>query len=217
MRKIKSLVNQVRQFPEYLDALDTLNDMISAEKRCYDCCKNIYGNEFIKFYSKQPKTLQTPLTEIRFAGEKQAEIMKQSGQVLTEFKTDFGDLNMINNEIQRKAMTIKDAQTAAANSQAAAAKVSSTENTRKAAEDMKKAETVKNQSGKQISDLQKRFITSLADSLKKVADSRIKIASQINEVSKQFGSLSDGIKEYKDPAIPRLNQRLQQLDYEVAE
>lgn len=217
MRKIKSLVNQVRQFPEYLNAIDTLNDMISIEKRCYDCCKNAYGNEFVKFYSKQPKNLQTALTEVRFTGEKEAEIIKESNQCLIELKTDFGDLNMINNEIQRKVITIKDAQTTAINSQAAATKVASNENTRRAAEDSQRAETVKNQSEKQISDLRKRFIVSLADSLKKVADSKIKIANELNELSKQFATASEGIKEYKDPAIPRLNQRLQQLDYEIAE
>ncbi|KAK8898651.1 hypothetical protein M9Y10_000943 [Tritrichomonas musculus] len=208
MRKIKSLVNQTRQFPEYLNAIDTLNIIIESEKNYIESCNNAYGNEFIKFYSKQPKSLQIPLTEIRAGGTRQIEIFKESNANLVNFKTDFGDLNMINNEIQRKIIATKDSQTTA--QKPPEAKTPSDLNSTS-------PNTSRSHSDKEVTNLKKRFISSLSGSLKKLSESQIKIANDLEEVSKQFSSQVSEIKNYKDPGLARLAQRLEQLDYEIAE
>ena len=115
---------------------------------------------------------------------------------------------MINNEIQRKIIATKDSQTTA--QKPPEAKTPSDLNSTS-------PNTSRSHSDKEVTNLKKRFISSLSGSLKKLSESQIKIANDLEEVSKQFSSQVSEIKNYKDPGLARLAQRLEQLDYEIAE
>ncbi|OHT00743.1 hypothetical protein TRFO_32474 [Tritrichomonas foetus] len=187
MRKIKSLVNNVRPFPAYYNAIDALSESLEAEKEYAKATQLTFGEEFVKFINSQPKEYQKQLKDIQTCGKKEAEAIKSLSEKLSTLPADLQGLSIIQQDIHRKG----------------GMQPSVVES--------------KNTVDPEVEELRKRFIDSLVSSLKAAAEARIETANKLNDIAQEMSAFVNDFHDFKDPLLPKLVQRADQLQYEIVD
>ena len=217
MRKLKTIVNRVRSFPAYYNSYDALEASLSAEQKIAESARDAFDVQMITFEKSQPKELHPALKGISASGSKQASLLKELNDKLTSFPSDFHNLEEIYSEMNRKSSSLKDAQENALKSRIAATKNRSEAANLKAQEDEKNVAQLEKQTDQEIFDLRRRFVESLVASLKAVAEAKLKTAESMADVAKEFENCVSELHDYKDLALSKLSQKVDQLRYEIVE
>ena len=132
MKDIKTLLNQIKQFPQFHDMIDDLNSEINSQKKIIEGLNLVFGNNYLSIFNKDlPKEITTALEEIQKAGELQASIFQNMLSTISIIPNSFNILNNLYKEMSQDWISIYNSQEVASKSEA---------NMKKAAENSKKYE-----------------------------------------------------------------------------
>lgn len=232
-----SILNKVRQFPEYHDMIDKSDKLRGDEVKMIDGYTNGYGECYNVYYKKQPQDLQESYETIGKVSTDLINSLKQDFSVKTDCQTAFASLkqrqetllaeyNKMNakEEEARKARETaskEEAKLANANSKGNQAEIAKQENIQQAAR--QKADTLTETANKMHSDYdasQKKhavdFVDDWVSQMKKVIAAEKEVAGQYYNIGEAIYNAGQKFSTINDPSIPKLEERLKQWEeYQV--
>lgn len=237
MNQVKSLINETKSFPPYYQMIDALNMNLDSEKKIVEGLSSFLNQPLEILYETQPKELEICIKEIQKAVKKQKDVMQNMISTQSIIPNTMSILLSIYKEIAHELSIISDAREVAIKSQAAmdksvqnlnkikkqkvidqskleGAEKEVTKNTDQYESDNQTAENIQREKSQTIIELRKKFVESLAISLKSFAQVKEAVAKDLAQVSTELTNSLLFLDPSNDPSFASLEDRLKQLNDE---
>lgn len=232
-----ALINRLRGFHEFHDMIDALAAMGSSDHKIAESLTQIFSDDIAAFAKTQPGEISQPLLSIQDVGKRHAEVARDLDAGLKGLPDDLKRLKDLHDEISRRNTNARKADEQAAKSTAAAEKARSSldvaeskgspdvykarVNEQVAREKMERdketAERIRGESSAACEDLRKKFVETLTTALSAAAEKRAQACKRMAEIAQEMAEPAGQFRDYDDKAIPKLEKRLKDLDFEVVD
>lgn len=234
LRRLSGLIKGGAELPELIAALEDANE---AERKIASGIAEIFGVSLKQFADLQPKEISSVLKSIQEQGKEQSDIYRGLADALATLPADLQGLGAYEREIARNQLAVKSADESLKRSEAELAKQ---EHNLKAAEETgspdvakfqaavgaakAKTETLKTQADKtreesntECDESRKRFVDALTTSLRAAAEKRIEACNKLIELSESMLAPLEDLGSFDDVVLPKLKQKLSDLEHEIVE
>lgn len=240
MNQIKTLINETKPFPPYHQMIDSLNMNSESEKKIVEALSSILKQDLSTLSKNQPKEFQAYIEEVQKSGQKQIEIINKAISDQSKISNSMSILDSLYAEIKNELTIISNARDIATDSQLRMDKSIQnlnklknqksvdqskieeadqevTKTTNQYDKDFQNANDVQKERSKNISELRKKFIESLAKSLKSFSEIKESAAKELHQLSTELKESLLYLEQSDEPTFTSLEERLKQLEEEKFE
>lgn len=237
MNPIKSLINETKPFPPYHQMIDSLNMNIESEKKIVESLSSFVEQDLSIIYENQPDVLQKCIEIIQNSCKKQADLMQNMISAQLSIPNTMITLNTLYKEIQNELSIISNARDTATESQLMMdksiqnlnkikdqksidqskiqeANQEVTKATHQFEKDTQNADDIQKARSQNINEYRKKFVESLAISLKTLSQIKESFTKEIHQVSEELKNSLLILDQSDEPSFPALEDRLKQLNEE---
>lgn len=234
LRRLSGLIKGGSELPGMVSAI---TDAAGAEAKMAQGMSEVFGASFKQFADSQPKEISTVLKSIQEPGMNQATVCCDLVNTLSTLPADLISLNEYEVEIARRQAAIKSSEDKAKRS---ALDLAKQEQNLKAAEekgspdlakhqtsvdaaktkseqDREHANKVAEESKIECEATRKKFVDALTTSLRAAAERRIEACDRLIELSEAMMAPIEELSAFDDVVIPKLKQKLSDLEREIVD
>jgi predicted nucleic acid-binding Zn-ribbon protein len=226
------------KFPEFTEFLNSVDNLRAVGSSIIEETMIAFSDPFLRFAASQSSEMRLTLESIKEAGDSQTHAMRHLWNELTKLPADLGSLRAKNLEFQTKQRELEAAKELAKASRAAVPKTQEAldraerkgnqaeihrlvERLEQAKQKANEDEAAAESSVAAFEEFQAKYpgeFTDLVSSmLGAVADTKIRELDALSSAADAFIEASGKFHESEDPAIERLQKRIEELDAALLE
>lgn len=229
------LLNRLKQYSEYNDMTNAAENIRTQQVAIIDSTTAAFGANLFTFAHTQPPEIQVGLKGIQKQGDAEVAAMKELFVAQSELpqqlalnKEPYVEIAKRNSAIAISYEQLKKAKAnldkakndlTIANTKGIPAETAKAEAAVEAARakaqtDLVNFNNLSKSCEKETTDLKKKFIKLLAETFKKNAEAEVRTARQMSEIVQLMKTHVAEIRDFNDPMIPKLRERLKSLEFE---
>lgn len=236
-RMFSHLLGLVRGSDEFSALKDSLNQLVASEAKVAEATAKAYGENFVAFAASQPQEIGNSLRELLECGRRESVVLRDFHESLRSVPNCISELAKHRDRAQAltKACTsVQETAVASAEEYAKvqeALRIAESRNSGDVAKLQKQLQQVKGKSEAdkqradqltasnlpEIDETKKKMLQVILDEAKKVAQKRSETCERLSEISREAASIVGNLREFEDPLIPKLRERLQRLECEIVD